>query len=243
MDKAYSLYSIVKKDKRKERFDIILEPMQAIIQLALMAFCPLGTKLSISNNLLYIQHPNWVQGIIRSFNNDKKDDLFFLFNAIIRFNSFYLYLKSSEIEDDKILYKLLIKLSKKGIDNMIQTYSNIEQPALLHTLHMYKMLLDNQDPLSEKIYSDTDINMEKKELLFPCQNMVNNDENNIKNINNIFVQIRDIYTVNDRIIISNILYIMEQRTEYYETYIVGLNHILEPINNKIKKWINDNIIY
>ena len=76
MDKALTLYNIVRSDKRKERFDIILEPMQAVIQLALLSFCPPGSKLSISNNLLLIQHPTWIQGVIRSFNNDKKDDLF-----------------------------------------------------------------------------------------------------------------------------------------------------------------------
>ena len=89
MDKLLSLYNFFKTDKRKERFDIILEPLQAITQLALMAFCPYGSKLTISNNLLFIQSANWGQGMLRSFNNDKRDDLFYLFNSIIRFNKFY----------------------------------------------------------------------------------------------------------------------------------------------------------
>ena len=145
MDKLLSFYNFFKTDKRKERFDIILEPLQAITQLALMAFCPYGSKLTISNNLLFIQSANWGQGVLRSFNNDKRDDLFYLFNSIIRFNKFYSYLKGGDNSNktDKLLYDLLIRLSKKGIDNILQTYSNVDEPSLLHTLQMYKTLLDN----------------------------------------------------------------------------------------------------
>ena len=83
----------MKSEKKKERFDIILEPLQAVTQLALLSFCPKGSKLTIANNLLTIQEPSWVQGMWRSYNNDTKEDLFFLFNAIVRFNRFYSYLK------------------------------------------------------------------------------------------------------------------------------------------------------
>ena len=55
MDNIMYIYNFLKTDKKKERFDIILEPLQSITQLALMAFCPCGSKLTISNNLLFIQ--------------------------------------------------------------------------------------------------------------------------------------------------------------------------------------------
>ena len=40
--------------QQKERQDMILEPLQVMIQLSLVSFCPLGTKVSISNNILHI---------------------------------------------------------------------------------------------------------------------------------------------------------------------------------------------
>ena len=46
--------TFIKNDK-KERFDMILEPLQSIIQLALISYCPIGSKLSIVNNILQIQ--------------------------------------------------------------------------------------------------------------------------------------------------------------------------------------------
>lgn len=261
MDKLVSFYNFFKTDKRKERFDIILEPLQAITQLALMAFCPYGSKLTISNNLLFIQSANWGQGMLRSFNNDKRDDLFYLFNSIIRFNKFYAQLKGGDNSNktDKLLYELLIRLSKKGIDNILQTYSNVDEPSLLHTLQMYKTLLDNPNLIIDNDNNkgqrnETQRNEQKNEQRNEQQrNEQRNEqqkneassisEGSKKNIDDVFIKIREIYTIYDRNMIFNILTLIEKRPEYYENYIAGLNSVMEPINVQIKKWINDNIVY
>ena len=239
MDKLISFYNLFKTDKRKERFDIILEPFQAITQLALLAFCPYGSKLTISNNLLFIQSANWGQGMLRSFNNDKRDDLFFLFNSIIRFNKFYSYLKGGDNSNktDKLLYELLIRLSKKGIDNILQTYANVDEPSLLHTLQMYKTLLDNPN-----LIMDNDNNKAQRNEAQRNEASTSSEVSK-KNIDDVFIKIREIYSIYDRNMIFNILTLIEKRPEYYENYISGLNSVMEPINVQIKKWINDNIVY
>lgn len=138
------------KNDKKERFDMILEPLQAIIQLALMSYCPIGSKLSIVNNILQIQIPTWSQGVTRSLNQDKKDDLFFLFSVINRFNKFYSYMRKRGGELSE-LYNILNELCKKGIDRIIQTYSRGENNVhLLHTLKMYRTMLENPDFFIEK---------------------------------------------------------------------------------------------
>ena len=106
------IYSVVGKEKKKERFETILEPLQAITQLAILAFCPKGSKLSISNNLLYVQHPTWTQGLLRSYNHDARDDLYFLFNVIRRFNKFYTISDQDLSETGKIRQELFDKLIK-----------------------------------------------------------------------------------------------------------------------------------
>jgi len=73
------------RTKDKERADLILEPMQVMIQLALLAHSPIGTKISVSNNILSIQKPCMTQGVYRWWNNDNKDDLYYLFHAIRRY--------------------------------------------------------------------------------------------------------------------------------------------------------------
>ena len=42
MDKVFQLYNLIKRDKKKERFDIILEPLQALTQLSALAFCQIS---------------------------------------------------------------------------------------------------------------------------------------------------------------------------------------------------------
>ena len=72
--------------KEKERADLILEPMQVMIQLALLAHSPIGTKISVNSNILTIQPPTYFQGVTRWWNNDNKDDLYYLFHHLFHQN-------------------------------------------------------------------------------------------------------------------------------------------------------------
>ena len=254
MDTIVTLYSYLKSDKKKERFDIILEPLQALTQLSAMAFCPIGTKLTINNNLLYIQIPGWGQGLLRSFNNDKRDDLFYLFNVIIRFNTFYGYLKNNgESDEDPKLFKLLIKLAKQGIDNLLLTYSTIDQPSLLHTLQMYRTLLENPELVVKSNSTSSNNNSNKKDKHISTEGNKNNENTELlnnnedihskKSINDVFINIRKLYSANERCILFHLLTLMEKHPEQHQTYIDAINAALNPVNNQIKKWINDNIVY
>ena len=73
------------RQKPKERIDTVLEPMQVMIQLALLSFCPIGTKISVMNNTMSLQWPTLSQGIWRWFNKDSKEDLYFLFKVFMFF--------------------------------------------------------------------------------------------------------------------------------------------------------------
>ena len=228
MDKYLHVYNFLKGERKKERFDIILEPLQAVTQLALISFCPKGSKLTISNNLLSIQEPTWFQGLLRSYNQDGKEDLFFLFNAIIRFNKFYIFLKR-ESDEFCDLFDLLIQLSKRGIDKLLQTYSAIEQPALLHTLQLYRVLLDKPNLLTD--HEEVEIN--KRHGLNTTSN----------NMDDIFINIRNIYSSHEYIILYQSLILLEKNPEHYNTYLQGINTMFSPSYNKIQKWISDNIVF
>lgn len=209
---------------KKERFDMILEPLQSIIQLALISYCPIGSKLSIVNNILQIQIPTWRQGVTRTLNQDKKDDLFFLFSVINRFNKFYSFMKKEQEYSE--LYTILNDLCKKGIDKIIQTYSRGDNNVhLLHTLKMYRTMLENPDFFIERD--------DEKE----------NEKKIINDIDSIFIKIRDIYTPQHYSVILNIFKLLQQTPTDFETYIKCLDNLFTPINIGIIKWINENIIF
>jgi hypothetical protein len=239
-----SIYNIFLKTKRKERFEIILEPLQALIQISFLGFYPIGSKLNIHNNLLYIQPFGWSQTFSRTYNNDSKDDLFYLFNAVMRFNKFY---ESMPEVNNKSLFKLLKKLSIKGIDNLINTYNQVDNPALLHTLRMYKIFLEKDMNIHQNIESDSSNAVIQTNPGMNVDNILQNINityaNENKNIDDVFVNITKIYSIEDYNIIYNTLVLLENNPNNYNEYINGLNNILSPINSQIKKWINDNIVF
>ena len=226
MDAIFKINSLIRMGtiNKKERFETILEPLQAIIQLALLAFCPINTKLSISNNILYIQTPGWSQTIFRTYNSDQRDDLFYLFSVIRRYNKFYSSICS---KGDKYanLYNNLIEFSKIGLDNLIQTYSNTNQTSLLHTLRMYKVLLVN--PFAFKDVAEED-----------------NNENKIQEeIDDVFIKIIELYSDNHLELLNNIFNILQNDKENIQLYITTINTVMQPINNQLSKWIHDNIVF
>ena len=87
----YNLYNNLLFHKYKDKLDMILEPLQSMIQLAILSVKPIGTKLAIQENILYIQEPSIIQPINRWYNSDKKDDLYFLFQVIFYHNNLLLY--------------------------------------------------------------------------------------------------------------------------------------------------------
>jgi len=220
-----SLYSAVCPEKKKERFETILEPLQAITQLALLSFCPKGTKLSISNNLLYVQPPTWTQGLFRSYNHDARDDLYFLFNVIRRFNKFYTTSDIGSTKKGGLLFHKLIELSKNGIDKLIQTYSDSDKNALLHTLRMYRTML------------------EKPEVFEKEANKADDHPDEKSSIDDIFIEITKIYKPHHIDLINNAILLIVENPENYETYLTGLNIMLDPIQSQINKWISDNIVF
>jgi hypothetical protein len=206
------------QSKKKERNETILEPLQAILQLALLSFCPIGTKISVHKNLLCLQQPYYTQGLVRWYNNDNKDDLFYLFYVCKRFPIFYSHLK--DVKFDKTnFFDLIISLAKKGLHKLAETYCKSDKISLLHTLEIYKALLDNPE-------------------MIPLCN-----ENEKKDIETIFIKITDLYNKQTITFIFCALMQLDNDTKNYNDYINGLNTFLNPITQNISNWINNNLFF
>ena len=221
-----NLYNNFIQTKIKGKQNIILEPLQVMVQLALLSFSPIGTKITINNNILSLQPPTITQPINRWFNYDKKDDIYHLFQVIKRFIKWY---DNTNPIIDNMIYNILVEQSKKGLDNLIKTYQNCDMLTIIPVLNMYKDLLNTCDVNKVHPEEKTDI-IEISEIN--------------KNIDQIFFNISTIYTKEIIDVIFHILQLLKKETNLsiVENYIDGLNMILLNINNKITTWINDNLI-
>ena len=247
-------------NKKKERFNVILEPLQAVIQIALLSFAPNDSKLNIYNNILFIQTPNWNQSILRTYYNDSKNDIFFLFNVFTRFTKFYQHLKLIvDPKDDQLnMFKLLQETATIGIDKLLQTYRHTENPAILHTLNLYKKIF-NEEPVNSKTEQralesghgkrkDKDKDKDKTtsgivgSSTSPADNPIATPSTGV-DIDSIFANITKLYSDSELFIIFNTIKLLIANPENFTHYCDGLNNILTPINKQIQKWIVDNIVY
>ena len=201
------------KSHPKEKIDMILEPLQVLTQLAILSFLPVGTKISISNNILHLQQPTMLHGVLRWYQNDNKDDLFYLFHAIRRYYKWY------KNRDDEVFAKIL-EHAIKGIERLIETYNRSGITTITHTLSLYKNILE-QD--SDELFKD--------------------ENDSSVSVDDVFFKITDIYDRKLLVILYSIFQIMsnEENQNNIQLYVQGLNYLLQPTQNTIRKWIVDNL--
>jgi len=197
----------------KEKIDMILEPLQVLIQLAILSFLPIGTKMSIANNILHLQQPAFLQGVWRWYQQDNKDDLYYLFHAIRRYYKWY------KDRDDAVFAEILL-LAIKGIQKLSETYNKVGITTITHTLNLYKNILEQE---SKDLFKD--------------------ETEQSVNIDTVFEKITEIYDRRLLIIIYSTFQIMkdESNDKNIQSYITGLNSVLHPTENQIRKWILDNL--
>ena len=199
----------------KEKADMILEPLQVMIELSMLSYCETGTKLSVDENLLTLHQPSYTQGLIRWWNNDKKQDIHYLFHAIRRYFIWY------KTQDHKI-FNFILEKAIIGLNKLIETYKKCDERSILQTLSLYKNVLDldNSDLFKDK--SEEAVNMDK-----------------------VFKNIIDIYDDKMMRVVFNILLLMEENKgsqEVLNCYLTALKHFMKPINYKIRSWIQENLV-
>lgn len=220
------LYQALSHSRQKDKIDTILEPLQAMIQLALLSICPNGTKLRIQENILFVQPPTIIQPITRWYNADKKDDLYFLYSVIKRFIKWYnpKINKKSPLKAE--LYQLINTMAIEGLGNLFNTYSSADSNTVIHVIQMYKNMLISTD---DKILVD--------------EYIVDGDKNKV-NIDTVFERIVGIYDPTIlQIIFHTLSLIHQERDNVHQSYnIESLNHIMYKYNLSIKEWIKVHLI-
>ena len=198
------------KTYSKEKSDMILEPMQVMIQLAILSYEPIGTKIHVSNNILKLQRPTYLQGIERWWNSDNKDDLYYLFHAIRRYYKWYKN-KNDEVFD------YILKKAIQGIDSLIETYKQTDKISIRQTLSLYKNILDIEEP---SLFKD--------------------ESEGIVSIDKVFKNITILYDDEYLNAIYNILLLMDKtdnKPNIITNFCDGLYNISLPMYSNIQSWI------
>jgi hypothetical protein len=220
------IYNSFVNNKSKDKSDMILEPLQSMIQLALLSVLPVGTKIAIEENILYLQLPSIIQPISRWYNIHKKDDIYFLFQVIKRFIHWYnptINIKSPLTHE---LYHLIINMSIEGLNNLLKTYNSSGSNALIQVVSMYKNILESNEKDYEKILPKVDKNEKNIDI-------------EKTNIDEVFQHIILLYNSNLIDIIFNSLIIIqkEETLDNINNYINGLNLLMSKNNKSIQNWI------
>lgn len=116
-----------------------IDPICAMIALAILKIEPKGTKLSFNDNIISFNQPNLFQFYVRHHQGDSRSGLYNLTPAI------YYSIKWLNIVNDR-KYEIIFKMAKEGLSRMIEeTYSDdLMTQQYLTTTHL-RMLSDALD--------------------------------------------------------------------------------------------------
>lgn len=124
----------------------ILDPLSVIIKLAILSNKPVGTKICISKNIIYLQEPGHFQAICRYIFSTNKTDIQYLYNPIQLACQTYLT-KDSVKQNPKL--KELFKCAQNGLNRLSDTYKSCSIIRLC--INYYETLIDNH---LQEIYND-----------------------------------------------------------------------------------------
>ncbi len=136
----------------------MLDPLSMIIKLAIIGNKPVGTKILIQNNNIFLQEPGPFQAFCRYMFNTNKTDLQYMYNPIqIACQSF---LTNENIQNIPRMKSLFI-CAQLGIEKLKETYKNCSMICLC--LNYYHTIITNS---VEEIYNDNIFRKDTMTLLY-----------------------------------------------------------------------------
>lgn len=136
----------------------MLDPLSMIIKLAIIGNKPVGTKILIQNNIIYLQEPGPFQAFCRYLLSTNKTDLQYMYNPIqIACQTF---LTKENIQKIPRIKSLFI-CAQSGIEKLKETYKSCSMICLC--LNYYHTIINNY---VEQIYNETIFRKDSMSLLY-----------------------------------------------------------------------------
>jgi hypothetical protein len=141
----------------------LLDPLSVIIKLAIIGNKPIGTKVLIQNNVIYLQEPGPFQALCRLIYKSNKTDLQYIYNPIhIACETF---LSKEAVQKTPRLKNLFI-CAQNGLKKLTDTYKNCSIISLC--LNYYYAIITNhvEQKYNDSIfYKDSLTSFYSKELI------------------------------------------------------------------------------
>jgi len=185
----------------------ILDPLSCIIRLSLLGFKEKGTKISISDNRIYFQPPNILQGPVRWTYGDNRNHLHNLCNPIEKAMEWF------DPQEDKNVQNIFM-LAIDGLNKLKRSYieknMNIGESNLVcHSIAHYIGLIENR--------------------------MNTEDENEYKHENNYEnQQLKKLWKSKEIEIVNNLLILALEKKKENEEYTYLINSIESILEDKDK---------
>ena len=119
------LYKYVRNTSDKRNY--LIEPMCCLIRLGILCYKSEGTKICIYDNSITYYEPTVMQGILRTWNGDNREDLHNLFNPIIVALKWF--------NPSQPFYKPFFERTCQGIKNLKKVYES--NSIIHHTLNHF----------------------------------------------------------------------------------------------------------
>lgn len=136
----------------------VLDPLSVIIKLAVIGNKPVGTKILITNNVIYLQEPGPFQALCRIFFKTNKTDLQYMYNPIELSCKQFL---SKEFVKTTPRIKNLFICAQNGIKRLIETYKT--NSIICLTLNYFNVIITNH---VEQTYNETIFNKDGMTSLY-----------------------------------------------------------------------------
>lgn len=115
---------------------MLFEPVLVISRLAQASLYPVGTKLYVRENAIYIQPPSLFQSMNRWMSGDSREDLTYLYEPIQRFIHIY---KHKTTKKQREVLKNIVENSIAGLEKIRDTYG--AHRIIDHSLAYYQSFL------------------------------------------------------------------------------------------------------
>lgn len=131
---AINIYSYINTPITNK--NLILEPFCTLVKLILLSYKPSGTKISIYNNSIQFHEPSIIQGFLRIWTGDCREDLHNLYNPIIKMLEYSD--RSNEIHIN------LLRKCIDGLNIILKVYDSntIINHTLLHYINIIEKYID-----------------------------------------------------------------------------------------------------